>query len=38
MNTKMLNGIYLNRLAGGLEELRQEGRSHAGQIEPGSQE
>lgn len=36
MNTEMLNEIYLNRLAGGLEEVRQEGRIHAGQIEPGS--
>lgn len=35
----MLNGIYLNKLAGGLEwKVSQEGRNHARQIEPGSQE
>lgn len=39
MNTKRLNGISLNGLAGGLEgEMRQEGRSRAGQIDPSSQE
>lgn len=39
MNTEMLNGIALDRLAGDLEgELRPEGRSHTRRTEPASQE